>query len=49
MKTSGLGAIPPQTICEIFKHNADKFGNLPALSTKVKGKWHTINYREYYE
>ncbi|KRX10345.1 hypothetical protein PPERSA_03652 [Pseudocohnilembus persalinus] len=49
MKKDGLGSTPPKTIPQIFKQNAEQFGNLKALSVKIKGQWQSINYREYYE
>lgn len=38
-----------KTIVDLMKDIAAKYGRYPALKKKVKGKWCTISYSEYYQ
>lgn len=48
MEESGVAAIPPLTVHQMFLQTVEKWGDRPALATKQNGQWQTISYQEYY-
>lgn len=49
MEESGLAAIPPLTVHQVFLQTVQKWGDRLALGVKQNGQWQTISYREYYQ
>jgi long-chain acyl-CoA synthetase len=41
--------IEGRTLCDLLQENAERHGDLPALSWKRDGDWHTASWREYRE
>lgn len=48
-RRTGRGSEAPMTMMELWRRALEKWGNMPALSQKIDGKWSTISYQEYYE
>lgn len=45
----GKGSEAPVTMMEMWRGALEKWGNLPALSYKVDGKWTSITFQDSYE
>ncbi|XP_065140477.1 long-chain-fatty-acid--CoA ligase ACSBG2-like isoform X1 [Paramisgurnus dabryanus] len=49
MEASGPGSEHPMTVHQMFLASVEKYGDKPALRSKIDGTWVTLTYKEYYQ
>ncbi|XP_078407027.1 long-chain-fatty-acid--CoA ligase ACSBG2-like [Cetorhinus maximus] len=48
IEESGCGAASPLTVGQMFQTTLEHYGNNVALGSKLKSKWETLTYTQYY-